>query len=83
MTTAPAATSAREGSALPAAVIAALIIGGLYLGREIFVPIALAILLSFVLAPPSIFWSAGVCRARLPFLWWWFWHSWCCSVSAA
>ena len=62
MTTAPAATSAREGSALPAAVIAALIIGGLYLGREIFVPIALAILLSFVLAPPVDFLE----RWRLP-----------------
>ena len=33
------------------AVIAAIIIGTLYLGREVFVPIALAILLSFVLAP--------------------------------
>jgi predicted PurR-regulated permease PerM len=32
-------------------VIAAIIIGTLYLGREVFVPIALAILLSFVLAP--------------------------------
>lgn len=30
---------------------AALVIGGLYVGSEIFVPIALAILLSFVLAP--------------------------------
>src|SRR5437764_3309121 len=34
------------------AVIAAIIIGTLYFGREVFVPIALAILLSFVLAPP-------------------------------
>jgi predicted PurR-regulated permease PerM len=33
------------------AVIAAIIIGTLYVGREVFVPIALAILLSFVLAP--------------------------------
>src|SRR5262249_59680327 len=33
------------------AVVAAIIIGTLYLGREVFVPIALAILLSFVLAP--------------------------------
>jgi predicted PurR-regulated permease PerM len=31
--------------------VAALIIAGLYFGREIFVPVALAILLSFVLAP--------------------------------
>jgi predicted PurR-regulated permease PerM len=34
-----------------AAVLAALIVGALYLGREVFVPLALAILLSFVLAP--------------------------------
>jgi predicted PurR-regulated permease PerM len=34
-----------------AAVTAAIIIGTLYFGREVFVPIALAILLSFVLAP--------------------------------
>ena len=34
-----------------AAVITAIIIGALYFGRELFVPIALAILLSFVLAP--------------------------------
>jgi predicted PurR-regulated permease PerM len=36
---------------LATAVIAAIIIGTLYLGREVFVPIALAVLLSFVLAP--------------------------------
>ena len=34
-----------------AAVVTAIIIGALYFGREVFVPIALAILLSFVLAP--------------------------------
>jgi predicted PurR-regulated permease PerM len=33
------------------AVVAAIIIGALYVGREIFIPIALAVLLSFVLAP--------------------------------
>jgi predicted PurR-regulated permease PerM len=31
--------------------VAALIVAGLYFGREIFVPVALAVLLSFVLAP--------------------------------
>jgi predicted PurR-regulated permease PerM len=31
--------------------VAALIIAGLYFGREVFVPVALAVLLSFVLAP--------------------------------
>jgi predicted PurR-regulated permease PerM len=34
-----------------AAVVTAILIGALYFGREVFVPIALAILLSFVLAP--------------------------------
>jgi predicted PurR-regulated permease PerM len=34
-----------------AAVVTAIIIGALYFGRELFVPISLAILLSFVLAP--------------------------------
>ncbi|SHI05205.1 AI-2E family transporter [Bradyrhizobium erythrophlei] len=38
-------------SAVATAILAAMIIGMLYFGREIFVPIALAILLSFVLAP--------------------------------
>ena len=33
------------------AVVAAIIVGALYVGREIFIPIALAILLSFALAP--------------------------------
>ena len=33
------------------AVVTAILIGALYFGREVFVPIALAILLSFVLAP--------------------------------
>jgi predicted PurR-regulated permease PerM len=38
-------------SSVAGAVIAAIIIGSLYLGREVFIPIALAILLSFALAP--------------------------------
>jgi predicted PurR-regulated permease PerM len=38
-------------SGVAAAGLAAIIVGTLYLGREVFVPIALAILLSFVLAP--------------------------------
>jgi predicted PurR-regulated permease PerM len=38
-------------SGVAAAVLAALIVGMLYFGREVFVPIALAILLGFVLAP--------------------------------
>ena len=38
-------------SAVATAILAAMIIAMLYFGRDIFVPIALAILLSFVLAP--------------------------------
>src|SRR6202012_2750312 len=38
--------------AVALAVLAVIIVTALYLGREIFVPVALAILLSFVLASP-------------------------------
>lgn len=49
-------------SAVASAILAALFIAALYFGREIFVPIALAILLSFVLAP-----LVGLLqRARVP-----------------
>ena len=41
----------RRGTALINMAVAALIIAALYFGREIFVPVALAVLLSFVLAP--------------------------------
>jgi len=50
-------SSSRDGLVLPAGPsfgalgVAALIITGLYVGREVFIPVALAILLSFVLAP--------------------------------
>ena len=45
---------------------AVIIVTVLYMGREIFVPVALAILLSFVLAPPVAFPAAHVeCRAPL------------------
>jgi predicted PurR-regulated permease PerM len=49
-------------SAVASAILAALFIAALYFGRDIFVPIALAILLSFVLAP-----LVGLLqRARIP-----------------
>jgi predicted PurR-regulated permease PerM len=49
-------------SAVASAILVALFIAALYFGREIFVPIALAILLSFVLAP-----LVGLLqRARIP-----------------
>jgi predicted PurR-regulated permease PerM len=38
-------------SGVAVAILVAIIVGMLYFGREVFVPIALAILLSFVLAP--------------------------------
>jgi predicted PurR-regulated permease PerM len=40
------------GSVLSAALIAVMVIAALYFGREVLVPIALAMLMSFVLAPP-------------------------------
>src|ERR1700730_3310395 len=49
-------------SAVSSAILAALLIGALYFGRDIFVPIALAILLSFVLAPLI----GQLQRARIP-----------------
>src|ERR1700760_1856101 len=39
-------------SAVALAILAVIIVTALYVGREIFVPVALAILLSFVLASP-------------------------------
>ena len=53
--------AATSGAA--AAVLVAIIVGMLYFGREVFVPIALAILLSFVLAPPFACFSNGISRA--------------------
>ncbi|MBR0951995.1 AI-2E family transporter [Bradyrhizobium canariense] len=41
-------------STVATAILAVIIVAMLYFGREIFVPIALAILLSFVLAPPVL-----------------------------
>jgi predicted PurR-regulated permease PerM len=47
-----------------AAVVAAIVIATLYFGREVFVPIALAILLSFVLAHSFGCCSVGTFHAR-------------------
>lgn len=44
-----------RGTVLTNMAVAALIIAALYFGREIFVPFALAVLLSFVMAPFVIF----------------------------
>ena len=41
----------QRGTTLINMAVAALIVAALYVGREIFVPVALAVLLSFVLAP--------------------------------
>lgn len=50
--TPPDVTRVTRGPGVSTAIIVALIIAGLYVGRDVFVPIALAILLSFVLTPP-------------------------------
>ena len=41
----------KSGIAAPNVLIAAIIVAALYLGRDVLLPIALAVLLSFVLAP--------------------------------
>ena len=48
--------------AVALAILGVIIVAGLYMGREVFVPVALAILLSFVLAPPVNFLQ----RVRVP-----------------
>lgn len=44
--------NAKSGNSLVTVLVAAAIIAALYFGREVLLPIALAVLLSFVLAPP-------------------------------
>ena len=44
-------TGAVSGSALSTVLVVVVVIGALYFAREVLVPIALALLLSFVLAP--------------------------------
>jgi predicted PurR-regulated permease PerM len=42
----------KPGNLLANVLVAALIVAAVYFGREVLLPIALAVLLSFVLAPP-------------------------------
>ena len=44
--------SAKSGNSLATVLVAAAIVTALYFGREVLLPMALAVLLSFVLAPP-------------------------------
>jgi predicted PurR-regulated permease PerM len=44
--------AAATGSSVTTIVIAVVLVGVIYLGREVLMPIALAVLMSFVLAPP-------------------------------
>ena len=46
--------------------IGAIVIGGLYIGREVLLPLALAILLSFVLTPLFCSCARSRCRACRP-----------------
>src|SRR3990170_3231311 len=48
----PLASSPLASSVLTPVLLAVIAVGVLYFGREILVPIALAVLLTFVLAPP-------------------------------
>ncbi len=53
---------ALAGRGQQTAIIVAVVVGVLYFGRQIFVPLALAVLLSFMLAP-LVFWLE---RVRIP-----------------
>ncbi len=48
-------SSEARTATLQSLLIAAIIITGLYFGREVLLPLALATLLSFVLSPPLLF----------------------------
>ncbi len=50
-----ASTSPARITFLQGLLIAAIVVTALYVGREVLVPLALAILLSFVLTPPLLF----------------------------
>jgi predicted PurR-regulated permease PerM len=52
----PALETASNGRAaiLQGLLIGTIVIAGLYLGREVLLPLALAVLLSFVLTPPLL-----------------------------
>ena len=63
---AAAARTARPcGHVRAAHAVRVVVVAGLYFGREIFVPLALAILLSFALAPP-VRWLRRLRMPRLP-----------------
>ena len=53
------------GSALTTVLLFVVVIGALYFAREVLVPIALALLLSFVLAPLVRIFGTGTYRALL------------------
>ena len=57
-----ASTSPARTTFLQGLLIAAIVVTGLYAGREVLVPLALAILLSFILTPPLLF----LRRLRVP-----------------
>ena len=50
------------GSTLTTVLLIVVVIAVLYFAREVLVPIALAVLLSFVLAPLARFFGLGICR---------------------
>ena len=49
------ATADSRANVLQGLLIAAIVIGGLYFAQEVLLPLAVAILLSFVLTPPMLF----------------------------
>ena len=59
----PSIMSAKSGNSLATVLVAAAIVAALYFGREVLLPMALAVLLSFVLAPPVKLLQRFICRA--------------------
>lgn len=61
----PAAPPSVSGDSLATAILLVIALGALYFGRQIFVPFALAVLLSFLLAPP-VDWLRRLGLPRVP-----------------
>jgi hypothetical protein len=71
----PRADLGRRAEATDTIIIGVAVIAGLYFGREVLVPVSIAILLSFVLAPVTTFSAAFASAGSLPHSSWWRWRS--------
>ena len=64
----------RERDTLLTAIVAVLTIATLYFAREILIPIALAVLLAFVLAPLAQLLNVRIWAESSPLFSWFFWQ---------